>query len=237
MRLTLRPPRSRERWSHRSRRSVWPRLPTCGSNPYCADGLARVYGIDVSDLLVQAAPGAPIAAAVRDGAADVGILFSDHPELSATDLVVLEDGLAMVAAESIVPWASAALVDERGAGLRETLDEISASLFETELRFALAAVREAISPEGAAASFTAAVGGTAREVSGDRPVRIGAEALAETPAPSRRARADPRPLLGGGFTFIPIPGCRGRFGTSLVVGKHAHRRSSSFPGDFRGNHA
>lgn len=149
----------------------------CGSNPYCADGLARVYGIEVGDLIIPTEPGAPMAAAVRDGMADVGVLFSDDPELSAPDLVALVDDLGMVASENIVPWARTSLVTERGDGLRAAIDEITAALTEDDLRNALAAVRAGSAPADAAGSFAAATGGTGQSVQGDDPVRIGAEAF------------------------------------------------------------
>lgn len=149
----------------------------CGSNPYCADGLARVYGLDVGGLIVPTEPGGPMAAAVRDGTADVGVLFSDDPELSAPDLVALVDDLGMVASENIVPWARTSLVAERGDGLRTAIDEITAALTEDDLRNALASVRAGTTPADAAASFAAVDGGTEQSVQGDGPIRIGAEAF------------------------------------------------------------
>lgn len=149
----------------------------CGSNPYCADGLARVYGVDVGGVIIPTEPGAPMAAAVREGTADVGVLFSDDPELSAPDLVALVDDRGMVASENIVPWARTSLAVERGDGLRAAIDEITAALTEDDLRNALAAVRTGSTPADAAASFVAASGGTQQSIQGEGPVRIGAEAF------------------------------------------------------------
>lgn len=184
--------------------------PDCGTNPFCADGLARTYGIDVRGLIVPTDPGAPIAAAVRDGSADVGVLFSDDPELSAGDLVVLDDDLGMVAAENILPWARTALVEARGEGLRTALDDISSKLTEDDLRAGLAALRAGADPAEVAAGF-AAVTGDPVEVAEGEPLRIGAEAfgsdrlLAHVYALGLTARGIPAEVVElGGYRALEV---------------------------------
>ena len=152
--------------------------PDCASNPYCADGLARVYGIEVRELLIPTEPGAPVAEAVRSGAADIGVLFSDDPEVESDDLVVLVDDRDMVAADNVVVVAPGAVVEARGPQLGEVLDEISASLTEPALREALGSVRAGrTAADAAAALFATIVDGQGDEIADGDPVRIGAKAL------------------------------------------------------------
>ena len=152
--------------------------PDCASNPYCADGLARVYGIEVRELLIPTEPGAPVAEAVRSGAADIGVLFSDDPEVESDDLVVLVDDRDMVAADNVVVVAPGAVVESRGPQLGEVLDEISASLTEPALREALGSVRAGrTAADAAAALFATIVDGQGDEIADGDPVRIGAKSL------------------------------------------------------------
>jgi len=174
--------------------------PDCATNPACADGLARVYGIDVSDLIVPTEPGAPMAAAVLEGAADVGVIFSDDPALDDPSLVQLDDDRTMVAAENIVPVAKMALVSDRGDALRDAIDQVTDSLNDDELRSALAAVRDGTSPEEAARTFAAATGEI--DPAADAPIRIGAEAF-----PTARVLANvyAMGLSARGYPAVVVP--------------------------------
>jgi len=153
--------------------------PDCASNPYCADGLARVYGIEVRESLIPTESGAPIADAVRAGTADVGVLFSDDPELESADLVVLGDDRGMVASDSVVVVAPGAVLEVWGPQLGAVINEISASLTEPALREALRSVRDGAAPaEAAAMLFATIVDGRGDEISEGVPIRVGAKAFA-----------------------------------------------------------
>ncbi len=152
--------------------------PDCASNPYCADGLARVYGIEVRESLIPTESGAPIADAVRAGTADVGVLFSDDPELESADLVVLSDDRGMVASDSVVVVAPGAVLEVWGPQLGAVINEISASLTEPALRKALRSVRNGAAPaEAAAVLFATIVDGRGDEISDGVPIRVGAKAF------------------------------------------------------------
>lgn len=161
--------------------------PDCATNPFCLDGLARVYGIDVTDLLVELDPGQPVADALRDGTVEVGVLFTTDPLLADDDLVVLDDDLGMLAAENLVPVAPASLVTERGDSLRATIDAVSAALTSEVVSQLVTELRAGAAPDEAAAELLSTlelptVEPTDVDVDADAdagPIRIGAERFDE----------------------------------------------------------
>ncbi len=123
----------------------------CGTNPFCLDGLGRTYGIDVTELLVPMEPGEPIVTALREGTVEVGVLFTTDPLLAEEDLVVLDDDLGMLAAENVVPYSRAELIEQRGDGLRDALDRVS-EVLTTEAVSRMVAELRAGTPADLAAS-------------------------------------------------------------------------------------
>jgi peptidoglycan/xylan/chitin deacetylase (PgdA/CDA1 family)/glycine betaine/choline ABC-type transport system substrate-binding protein len=151
----------------------------CGTNPFCLDGLARTYGIDVTDLLVPLEPGEPIVAALRDGTVEVGVLFTSDPLLAEDDLVVLEDDRQMLGAENVVPVARAELIEQRGEGLRVALDRVSEQLTAEVVADLVSELRAGTPPDDAAAEQVAGLDLDSVEVADGEPVRIGASIFDE----------------------------------------------------------
>ncbi len=151
----------------------------CGTNPFCLDGLARTYGIDVTDLLAPLEPGEPVVAALRDGAVEVGVLFTSDPLLTDDDLVVLDDDRGMLAAENVVPYARADLVEQRGEGLRLAVDRLSEELTTEVVSTLVTELRAGTPADAAAAEQVAALSLDSVEVADGEPVRIGASAFDE----------------------------------------------------------
>lgn len=151
----------------------------CGTNPFCLDGLARSYGMDVTDLLVPLAPGQPVVDALRDGEVEVGVLFSTDPLLDEEDLVVLEDDRGMLAAENVVPYAPAALVEDRGEGLRAAIESVSEALTTEAVSSLLVEVRGGTPLQDAATAFVTSLDLEEVEVADGDPLRIGAESFDE----------------------------------------------------------
>ena len=102
----------------------------CVVNPFCSPGLRRTYGIDARRALRPTEPGEVISAVV-EGAATVGVVFSADPAIAlddTTSLVVLEDDLAMVGAENLVPLIRHEASQRLGPSVVAALDSVSARL-------------------------------------------------------------------------------------------------------------
>jgi len=151
----------------------------CATNPFCLDGLARTYGIDVSDLLVPLEAGDPVVTALRAGTVEVGVLFTTDPLLAEDDLVVLDDDRGMLAAENVVPYARAELVEDRGDGLREAIDRVSQALTTEMVSDLITDMRTGVAPDAAAMQAASGMELAAVEVGEGDPVRIGAASFDE----------------------------------------------------------
>ncbi len=153
----------------------------CGTNPFCLDGLGRTYGIDVTELLVPMEPGEPIVTALREGTVEVGVLFTTDPLLAEEDLVVLDDDLGMLAAENVVPYSRAELIEQRGDGLRDALDRVSEVLTTEAVSRMVAELRAGTPADLAASQLIETLDLDTVEVEVERgdPIRIGAERFDE----------------------------------------------------------
>ena len=63
----------------------------CSTNPNCAPGFERVYGIDAAPDLVKLTVADAGIQALDDGLAEVAVAFSSNPQLSRPDIVTLRD--------------------------------------------------------------------------------------------------------------------------------------------------
>jgi osmoprotectant transport system substrate-binding protein len=109
---------------------TWGVAPECGENPNCGIGLESVYGIDFASLDTEelAACSTAIAEALNSSSIDVAQVCTTQPEISAFNLVLLEDDLGLAPAQNLVPVARQDLVDEAGDLLETTLNAVSAEL-------------------------------------------------------------------------------------------------------------
>lgn len=105
--------------------------PECPGRRQCLVGLADVYGIRFSSF-VPLADQDLVRRALTDGVIDVGVLFSTDAALAGDALVVLDDDKHLQPADNVVPMVRRAAVDEYVVA---TLDEVSARLSTTSLRF------------------------------------------------------------------------------------------------------
>lgn len=99
------------------------------TRPYGPDGLAEVYGVEVTLVPVEDGGGPLTVQALLDGDVEVADIYSADPAIEANDLVMLEDPEDLVLPQNIVPVVSEA-VDEEAAGL---INEINALLTQEEL--------------------------------------------------------------------------------------------------------
>ena len=102
----------------------------CATNPFCAPGLKKIYGLDLSGYTALG-PGQPIAQALDAGSIQVGVLFSTDSTIAVKNFVLLTDDKHMLAADNIVPVVSKAL--SVASGLKAAVDKISAAVTTDKL--------------------------------------------------------------------------------------------------------
>ena len=105
----------------------------CESNPFCALGLKRFYGVDVASNLVPLTPGAETFEALEAGRIDIAVAFSTDPELRDRNVVVLEDDRDMIGADNIIPASTGRIANAYGKALEDRLNAISAKLSTEDL--------------------------------------------------------------------------------------------------------
>ncbi len=104
----------------------------CPERPFCLLGLHDVYGLDFETFVPM--PTSPVvAASLRAGEIDVGVLFSTDSALVGTDLIELRDDLGLQPAENVVPVIRADALARWGPVVEEVLNEVSARLDTSDL--------------------------------------------------------------------------------------------------------
>src|SRR4029079_6011857 len=106
----------------------------CSTNPNCAPGLKRLYGVDTTPHLVKLTDADAGIHALDDGLAEVAVAFSSNPELSRPDIVTLRDDKHMIGPDRVVPVVRSALLDRYGTDLRKRLNAASRLLTTLALR-------------------------------------------------------------------------------------------------------
>lgn len=112
----------------------------CRLNAFCAPGLAREYGADATQALVDVEAGAPMQEALAGGAIEVGVFFSTDPIPESNDWLRLEDDKGMVGADNIVPVLKQSSADVLGADGVALLNRVSATLTSEQLKALVGAV-------------------------------------------------------------------------------------------------
>jgi osmoprotectant transport system substrate-binding protein len=106
----------------------------CPSRPLCLGGLRDVYGVDFDQFIALDAGGPVTRQALKNGAADVALLFSTDPAIDGHDLVALVDDRRLQPAENVTPIVRSEVLDRWGPAFAATVDAISAQLTTEELR-------------------------------------------------------------------------------------------------------
>jgi glycine betaine/choline ABC-type transport system substrate-binding protein len=146
----------------------------CPTNPNCAPGLARVYGLDVSSVFVPLTVADAGISALDDGAAEVAVAFSTNPQVSRPDILTLRDDRGLAGEDRLAPVARRGLLRAYGRRLRMRLNAVSRLISTLALRALNQQVIDGRLPE--------AVGGEFVDANG-----LGAQ---------RRRRSGPRIVLG-----------------------------------------
>lgn len=105
----------------------------CPERPLCLVGLEEVYGLRFAEFVAQRSQ-AFTGEALRRDEIQVGLMFSTAAPLTADDLVVLEDDLALQPAENVVPIVRREALDRWGDQITATLDALSSALTTPDVR-------------------------------------------------------------------------------------------------------
>jgi osmoprotectant transport system substrate-binding protein len=77
--------------------------PECPQRPFCQPGLKSVYGLDFKSFKSLDTGGPLTFAALKQGAINIGLVFSSDGGITANNFVVLEDDKHLQQADNIVP--------------------------------------------------------------------------------------------------------------------------------------
>ena len=107
--------------------------PECSERPLCLLGLERAYGLRFAEF-VPLESAAAVAAALADGAIDVGVLFSTDGTIQEHRLVALADDRRLQPAENVVPIVREEALERLGPSVARRLDAVSNMMTNVDLR-------------------------------------------------------------------------------------------------------
>ena len=104
--------------------------PECPTYKFCLPGLMSVYGLHFKQTLTLDTDGPATRAAFKNGAIQVGLVFSSDADLNALGLVVLQDDMHMIAADNVVPVIRTAVDTDE---VKNVLNKVDAGLTTADL--------------------------------------------------------------------------------------------------------
>src|ERR1700688_672411 len=104
--------------------------PECPTYKFCLPGLMSVYGLHFKQTLTLDNDGPATRAAFKNGAIQVGLVFSSDADLNALGLVVLQDDMHMIAADNVVPVIRTAVDTDE---VKNVLNKVDAGLTTADL--------------------------------------------------------------------------------------------------------
>ena len=184
----------------------------CLTNPACAPGLRRVYGLRVDAAFVPLRVADAGVTALDDGIAEVAVAFTSSPDLSRPDVLALRDDRGMLKPDRVVPVVRSALLRRVGRAaardIRRRLDDASELISTRVLRQLNQGVADGRLPEAVGGEFVDAngLGDDRRRGRGPRIV-VGYQAFAEN---ETLAHLYAEALRAGGHrvTVRPVGGLR-----------------------------
>jgi osmoprotectant transport system substrate-binding protein len=105
--------------------------PECPERPFCQPGLEEVYGVVVDSFKPLDAGGPLTIQDLINGGIDVGLVFSSAGNVTANNLVVLEDDKELQTAENIVPAVHTPSLTDT---IADALNAVSAALTTEDLQ-------------------------------------------------------------------------------------------------------
>lgn len=108
--------------------------PECPSRPFCLLGLEREYGLEFGEFLALDAGGPVTRRALRQGHADVGLLFTTDSSIRRGGFVELVDDRRLQPAENVTPLVHLEVVERWGERIEQVIGDVSRRLSTEELR-------------------------------------------------------------------------------------------------------
>jgi osmoprotectant transport system substrate-binding protein len=125
--------------------------PECPERPFCLEGLTGTYGITFKEFKATDAGGPITIAALENGDAQVGLLFTSDPAIAAKGFVLLEDDKRLQLADNIIPVVREDALAENPV-IEEALNGVIAKLSQA----ALTDLNKQVTVDGRAAADVAA---------------------------------------------------------------------------------
>jgi osmoprotectant transport system substrate-binding protein len=108
--------------------------PECPSRPFCLRGLEERYKLRFGEFLALDAGGPVTRAALREGHADVALLFTTDSSITRGGFVELVDDLGLQPAENVTPLVHVDVVRRWGPDVEGVIADVSRRLSTEELR-------------------------------------------------------------------------------------------------------
>lgn len=96
--------------------------PECPQRPFCQPGLQKTYGLNFKQFKSLDAGGPLTYAALKQGAINIGLVFSSDGGISANNFVVLQDDKHLEDADNIVPLIRSAVANGEVTSLLNSID-------------------------------------------------------------------------------------------------------------------
>lgn len=106
--------------------------PECPARPFCLKGLTDTYGLTFKEFKATDAGGPITIAALKNGDAQVGLLFTSDPAISVDGFVLLQDDKHLQLADNIVPIVRQAVIDKNPV-IKDALNAVMAKLDQATL--------------------------------------------------------------------------------------------------------
>ena len=96
--------------------------PECPNRPFCQQGLESVYGLKFKTFKSLDTGGPLTFAALKQGAINIGLVFSSDGGITANNFVVLDDDKHLQQADNVVPLIQTALANSEVTALLNSID-------------------------------------------------------------------------------------------------------------------
>jgi len=96
--------------------------PECPQRPFCQPGLQKTYGLNFKAFKSLDAGGPLTYAALKQGAINIGLVFSSDGGISANNFVVLQDDKHLEDADNIVPLIRSAVANSEVTSVLNSID-------------------------------------------------------------------------------------------------------------------
>ncbi len=125
--------------------------PECPERPFCLLGLEGTYGIEFKEFKPTDAGGPITIEALKNGDAQVGLLFTSDPAIAVNEFILLEDDKQLQLADNLIP-----VVREETLGANPVIEEALNAVMAALSQEALTDLNKQVTVDGLAAADVAA---------------------------------------------------------------------------------